>query len=268
MTRPVPSTAVGRRLTHSQRVRLRTIEEILDVARAQVLAEGVGGLSLRAVAREIGLPPSGIYRFFASREELVRALRAAAYDAAAQALQDALDTTGEPGDHVRRWLCVHDTYRAWGVRNATDFALVFGLPAGVQPSARTRAAEQREAAAPTPDAQPDEPDPTVAAAERFAYQLFRPFTEMLEDGSIDLRRATIQTTASTTDRFAGFVVETGELSPHAIAVALGAWAGLHGWVSLEAFGHLSSLVTESDHLFQAHALGLLGAVGCDPALLR
>ena len=262
MAHPVHRAEDGPRLTHSQRVRLRTIEEILGVARAHVLAEGVGGLSLRAVARELGLPPSGIYRFFASREELVRALRASAYDAAAQALQDALDTTGEPGDHVRRWLCVHDTYRAWGVRNATDFALVFGLPADVQPSGRTRAA------GPTEDAEPDEPDPTVASAERFAYQLFRPFTEMLEDGSIDLRRATIQTTASATDRFAGFVVETGELSPHAIAVALGAWAGLHGWVSLEAFGHLSSLVTESDHLFQAHALGLLGAVGCDPALLR
>lgn len=264
MTDLVQDDAAGPRLTHRQRVRLSTIEEIKTVARAQVLAEGVGGLSLRAVAREIGLPPSGIYRFFSSREELVTALRAAAYDAAAQALHDALESAGKPSDHVTRWLSVQDAYRSWGIRNATDFALVFGLPADVQPGGPS---ESDAASEPVEGEDAREPDPTIAAAERFAFELFRPFTEMLEDGTIDLSRATIQTAASVTGRFAAFVEETGQLSPHAVAVALGAWAGLHGWVSLEAFGHLSSLVADSDQLFKAHALGLLGAIGCDPALL-
>lgn len=256
---------VGPRLTHRQRVRLQTIEEIKAVARAQILEEGIGGLSLRAVAREIGMPPSGIYRFFASREELLTALRAAAYDAAAQALRDALASAGEPGEHVRRWLCLQRTYRTWGLRNTTDFALVFGLAPDLQATAR-RADPCAEPGQEAAEGEP-QPDPTIAAAERFATELFRPYTEMLADATIDLRRATIQAGATVTDRFAGFVEETGELSPHAIAVALSAWAGLHGWVSLEAFGHLSGLVPDGDPLFEAHALGLLRAVGCDPALL-
>lgn len=240
-------------LTRRERVRQTTIEEIKVLARAQVIADGIGGLSLRAIAREMGLQPSGIYRYFANRDQLITALRATAYDDAADALADALartygaDGTGPTTEsHVARWLAVLDAYRAWGLGNLTDFGLVFGVPAAPLDAAD---------------------DPTLQAAQRFAVELFTPYTEMLADGTIDLRRATMHASAVLEDRFSSFVSSSGPLSAEAVAVAIGVWSALHGWVSLEVFGHLGGLVSDSSRLFQQHALALLRAAGCDPSLL-
>lgn len=240
-------------LTHRERMRLRTIEEIQIAARAQVLAKGVTGLSLRAVARDIGMPPSGIYNYFASRRDLLTALRATAYHRAADALRDALREAGRPvggAVGVARWLAVLGAYRKWGIGNSVDFGLVFGRTAEAQP-----------------EGPPADDDPTLLAAQRFATELFTPYSEMLADGTIDLGRAMMVAKPTLQDRFSSFVSASGPLSPHAVAVALGAWSALHGWVSLEAYGHFGSLVSETDRLFEAHALGVLRAVGCDPALL-
>src|SRR5688572_5433756 len=65
--------------TARARARVRMVEQIKQEALGQLTAEGAAGLSLRQIARELGLVSSGLYRYFASREELLTALILDAY---------------------------------------------------------------------------------------------------------------------------------------------------------------------------------------------
>ena len=60
--------------TARARVRDELTREIKEVARAHLVEKGSAALSLRAVARELGMVSSAVYRYFPSREELLTAL--------------------------------------------------------------------------------------------------------------------------------------------------------------------------------------------------
>lgn len=77
------------------RARIEITAAIKDEARTQLAAEGASKLSLRAVARELGMASSALYRYFPSRDDLLTALIIDAYDAiGAEAEQAAADTAG------------------------------------------------------------------------------------------------------------------------------------------------------------------------------
>src|SRR5258707_1253355 len=75
--------------TARERVRAELTREITDVARGQLATEGAGGLSLRAVAREMGMVSSAIYRYFPSRDDLLTALIVDGYNAIGAAAEQA-----------------------------------------------------------------------------------------------------------------------------------------------------------------------------------
>ena len=54
------------------RLRAATIEEIIATARRLLVTNGPDAVSLRAIAREMGMTAPGLYRYFGSHEELVR----------------------------------------------------------------------------------------------------------------------------------------------------------------------------------------------------
>ncbi|MEI8240917.1 MAG: helix-turn-helix domain-containing protein, partial [Actinomycetota bacterium] len=54
-----------------ERARAATLAEIVRLARGQVASDGAASLSLRAIAREMGMVSSGIYRYFPSRADLL-----------------------------------------------------------------------------------------------------------------------------------------------------------------------------------------------------
>ena len=64
-----------------ERTRAEITGQILDAARRHLATEGASALSLRAIARELGVSSSGVYRYVASRDELLTRLIVAAYDA-------------------------------------------------------------------------------------------------------------------------------------------------------------------------------------------
>ena len=71
------------------RVRAELTAEIKETARRHLAAEGAANLSLRAVARDLGMVSSALYRYFASRDELLTAL-----------IVDAYNSMGEAADTV------------------------------------------------------------------------------------------------------------------------------------------------------------------------
>src|SRR5260370_18857302 len=92
------------------RVRAEMIDEIKETARRQ-LATGGANLSLRAIARELGVVSSALYRYFASRDELLTALIIDAYNAIGEAGERADAAVTDRLDLTSRWLAVADAWR-------------------------------------------------------------------------------------------------------------------------------------------------------------
>jgi AcrR family transcriptional regulator len=103
------------------------IDEIKEAARRQLATEGAN-LSLRAIARELGVVSSALYRYFASRDELLTALIIDAYNAIGEAGERADAAITERLDLTRRWLAVADAWRAWALAHPAEYALIHGSP--------------------------------------------------------------------------------------------------------------------------------------------
>jgi len=103
------------------------ITEIKAIARQHLQTDGAN-LSLRAVARDMGMVSSAIYRYFASRDELLTALILDAYNALGESVEKA-DGAVTDRDQLRiRWLAGARSIRQWALANPAEYALIFGTP--------------------------------------------------------------------------------------------------------------------------------------------
>src|SRR3954471_6501176 len=110
-----------------ERARIEVTAAIKDEARRRLAAEGAAKLSLRAVARELGMVSSALYRYFASRDDLLTALIVDAYDAVGAAAERAEAAT-DRADLLGRWLATARAVRAWTLANPHEYALIYGSP--------------------------------------------------------------------------------------------------------------------------------------------
>jgi AcrR family transcriptional regulator len=114
-------------LTARERARAELTREIKEEARRQVAAEGAQRLSLRAVARQLGMVSSAVYRYFPSRDSLLTALIIDAYDALGAAVESA--DSGQPRSDLRgRWRAICHSVRDWAVARPHEYALIYGSP--------------------------------------------------------------------------------------------------------------------------------------------
>lgn len=104
--------------------RAETTERILAAARGEIARVGGVGLSMRAVAREVGMVSSAVYRYFPTREDLLTALILESYGALAEALR-AADPGAAGGE---RWAGLAEALRAWALRRPHEFQLIYGTP--------------------------------------------------------------------------------------------------------------------------------------------
>ncbi|KOU38368.1 TetR/AcrR family transcriptional regulator [Streptomyces sp. WM6378] len=218
------------------RARIEVTEAIKDEARKQLAADGATKLSLRAVARELGMVSSALYRYFPSRDDLLTALIVDAYDAVGEAAEHALAEQRAAASPATRWTAVCRAVRTWALAHPHEYALIYGSPvpgytapeATIGPAARVglvlisiaRDAHQGKGIAPPPLAAP-----VRAEAERMA---------------------------------ADFVPDL----PPAVAVALvAAWSQLFGLVSFEVFGQFHRVVEDREPFFTHAAEQLARSVG-------
>ncbi len=110
-----------------ERVRAATVQEIKDVARRQLVTEGAAAVSLRAIAREMGMTAPALYRYFPSFDHLVRSLVGDLFDEVCEAMEDARDLL-PAGDADGRLIAVCRTFRAWSVGHRAEFGLLFNTP--------------------------------------------------------------------------------------------------------------------------------------------
>jgi len=113
--------------TARQRARAELTREIKEAARRQLAETGAPQLSLRAVARELGLVSSALYRYFPSRDDLLTALIIDAYDSLGEAAEAAAAANGTAGPRSG-WRSVCHAVRDWARANPHEYALIYGSP--------------------------------------------------------------------------------------------------------------------------------------------
>jgi AcrR family transcriptional regulator len=229
-------TAAGTRA----RVRAALTREIVDVARRHLASEGAAGLSLRAVARELGMASSAVYRYFPSRDDLLTALIVEAYDALGAAAEEA-ESAAPRTDLRARLHATCDAVRGWALTHQHEYALVYGSPVPGYAA----------------------PQATVGPAARVGAVLSR----IVADG-VAARAVAPDADGSDAALTRGVAESVGLPADPAASVAarsIQVWISLFGLVSFEVFGHTHNVVERHDEYFHG-AVGRLGdLLGLPPA---
>jgi AcrR family transcriptional regulator len=113
--------------TPRQRARAQTLQDITRIGRTHLATEGAAALSVRAVARDLGVVSSAIYRYVRSRDDLLTLLVVDGYDELGDAV-DAAEAKVDPADFRGRFLAIGQAVRAWALREPATYALLFGSP--------------------------------------------------------------------------------------------------------------------------------------------
>ena len=113
--------------TRREKRRTSTLDDIKSTAWKQVAEQGAASLSLRAIAREMGMTAPGLYRYYKDRDGLVTALLIDAFNSFSDALEVARDEC-EKDDHVERFRAIHKAYFQWALNDPQKYLFLFGTP--------------------------------------------------------------------------------------------------------------------------------------------
>jgi AcrR family transcriptional regulator len=211
-------------------------DQIKRIAREHLAADGPN-LSLRAVARDLGVVSSAVYRYFDSRDALLTALIVDAYNSLGETAEQA-EAAVARRDLSGRWLTLGRSIRDWSVARPHEYALLYGSPVPGYAA----------------------PQDTIGPASRPVLVM----TGLLRDG---VERKVI--TAS--DRLPKVVRADLEritaspgfegLPPAVLARGMTAWAQLFGSISFELFGRLTNGVTDYEAYFEYQLRAMAGYLG-------
>ena len=230
--------------TARERARAELTREIREEARRQLAETGAPGLSLRAVARELGMVSSALYRYFPSRDDLLTALIIDAYNALGAAAEGAV--AADPGLSSRvRWLAACHAIRAWALDNPHEYALIYGSPVpGYQAPAATTGPASR----------------VPLAFVRLLADADAAGTLRTGDGpGLD------DALAAQAGALATALAESGAIRvpPDALVRAVIAWAQLFGMISFELFGQFVGSFEPADAAFDYAVAQLATFVGLE-----
>ena len=100
--------------------------KIVELGRRQLVDHGAAGLSLRAIARDLGMVSSAVYRYVSSRDELLTLLLVDAYADLADSVDRARDSEVELwSDDV---IAIAHAVRRWAIAHPARWALLYGSP--------------------------------------------------------------------------------------------------------------------------------------------
>jgi AcrR family transcriptional regulator len=226
--------------TPSRRERLRaeTATEIKGAARRLLVAGGPAAISLRAIARDLGLTAPALYRYFTSLDDLIQALAADLFeDLRATVADAATEHRGEEPlvrvGHLAR------AFRRWSLEQPAEFALMFGGPVpGLTPSAgQCRPFDQAGA----------------RFAETFFTVLGEHYTRHPFGGEApDLPEPALR------ELLKPYLDTFGDRFPlPVIYLFVSAWTRLYGIVAMEVFGHLRWAMTDVEPLFEVELARML-----------
>src|ERR1700678_632534 len=241
--------------TARERARAELTREIKEAARRQLAATGADGISLRAVARELGMASFALYRYYPSRDDLLTALIIDAYDAVGDAAEQAIaDKKPDESWGRDRWLAACHAIRGWALERPHEYALIYGSPV---PGYRA-------------------PEATIGPAARVPLAFVGVLADAIADGEIAVPAdGEVAAPAPAPERLTGELAEQATALQAALALdasAVGAnavppamlvrgviaWTQLFGMISFELFGQFVGSFEPADAIF-AHAVEQLAA---------
>ncbi|MCW2784236.1 MAG: putative transcriptional regulator, TetR family protein [Marmoricola sp.] len=113
--------------TPRDRARVQTMQDITRIGRQHLATDGAAALSLRAVARDLGVVSSAVYRYVKSRDELLTLLLIDGYDELGDEVERAV-AAASAEDFRIRFLVLGRAVRTWALREPATYALLFGSP--------------------------------------------------------------------------------------------------------------------------------------------
>lgn len=223
-----------------ERARAEITAEILAAGRRQLATVGAPGLSLRAVAREIGMVSSAVYRYVASRDDLLTMLIVESYDALGAAVEGAAAPRGDRRP-AERFLAAARAVRRWGVAHPHEYALLYGSPVPGYAA----------------------PADTIGPASRPTLALVGIVADAHRDGALDVGAVRpLEVTSALTADFDTIRRLVGADLPDAVVVAvIAAWTQLFGLVSFELFGQTHNVIHRHAELFDTTVSAMAQAIG-------
>jgi AcrR family transcriptional regulator len=230
-------------MTARERARASLTADIKEEARRQLAAVGADALSLRAVARELGMVSSALYRYFPSKDDLLTALIIDAYNAVGEVAETAVRAAG-PGHCVPpprgRWLATCRAIRAWALAHPHEYALIYGSPV---PGYRA-------------------PDATIGPASRVPLALISVLGEVPAGGTAGPFSMGEGGTGVLARQAAAVAAGLGEsVRPEVLVRGVLAWTQLFGMISFELFGQFARTFEPADELFEYSVVQMAQLVG-------
>ena len=227
-------------LSRREQARIETTAEIKAIARQQMAEVGAAALSLRAIAREMGMSAPALYRYFENRDALVTALIVEAYESLGAALA-AADAAVARGDLNGRFRAIAHAFRNWAIARPQDFTLIYGTPI------------------PGYEAPKEQTIPP-------AGNVLRQFGLVLHDVA---QVGKLQVSSHYSDLPAGLQQAVDDLRPFlpegavtaAITLTLVIWSVLYGLIWAELYGHFPPGLAESGELYMMEVAALCGRLG-------
>jgi AcrR family transcriptional regulator len=212
-------------------------EEIKAVARRHLATEGAN-LSLRAVARDMGMVSSALYRYFASRDDLLTALIIDGYNSLGAAVEAADAAITDRSELRSRWLAAAGAVRDWALANPAEYALLYGSPVPGYAA----------------------PQDTIPAAARSYAVLGNILTDGFASGAVTGQGDMVPEAIRPDLARASEGISPG-LPDEVMLAGMTAWIHIFGTVSFELFGQFNNVVDARDEFFDTEMNRMADLIG-------
>ncbi len=206
----------------SQRRRELTRAEIKTAARSQLVSGGPGAISLRAIARDMGITAPALYRYYPALDSLLLELCTDLYTElrlACEAVRDEIP----PQDHEQRLVAMAREFRRWALAHPAESTVIFGPPL------------------PGVDQFHEQCQDFSHAGVRFGQLFLEPLTALYLQGRLPAREAIVHPPPES----------PAQVPPEVYTYFLIKWTQFYGLIMAELFGHLSWAVADAEPLFEA-----------------
>jgi AcrR family transcriptional regulator len=253
-TGPAPGSGGGAQpLSRRDRLRAATKDEIIQTARQLLVRDGPASVSLRAIAREMGMTAPGLYRYFGSHEELIRHVIAGIFTELGADIHQAISTASDaseashgageagPAKMAAKMQAACREFRRWALNHKGEFALIFGAPLPGVDDGRYDIADE--------------------CALQFAGTFFTLFLELWHNIRFPVPRPD-EIDPGLRDQLIRYRDVLGvDVPVGATLTFLRCWMLLYGAVSMEVFGHLSFAIEDAAPMFEITLADLSALVG-------
>jgi AcrR family transcriptional regulator len=221
--------------------RQETTDSIKAIARQQMIENGTAGISLRGIAREMGMTAPAIYNYFPRLEDLITALLVDAFNGLGDAIDEAIAKASSTSEKIRDGA---NAYRGWANDHKADFQLIYGNPIPNYEAPR---------------------EVTVPLATRPLVSFYRCLMDAYQEGQLSIPPEYASVPESISSYVSGFLhpqyPQTKDMPMSLYYLLTVLWTRIHGVVMLEIFGHLEPSLGDVDSFFEGEITVFLKNLG-------